>query len=54
MLGNRLALYHNGDWDGKTRHEKYGFEFYQYWVHEGRDQWDIGRDMCNALVLFND
>jgi hypothetical protein len=54
MHGYHLGLYHNGDWDGKTRHETYGFNFFEYWIHEGRDQWELGREMCDAVVLFND
>jgi hypothetical protein len=54
MSGFHLGIHHNGYLDGKDWNEKYGVMFWEYWTNEGRDRWEVGREMCDALVLFND
>jgi hypothetical protein len=52
--GHRLGVHHNGYLDGKEWNEKYGVMFWEYWTHDIRNRWEVGREMCDALVLFHD
>ena len=52
LLNLTLDIHHNGHLDGRQRNP-HGFHYMKFWRTFGRENWDVGREMCDSVVTQN-
>jgi len=52
LLNSTLDIHHNGHIDGRKKNP-HGFRYMKFWNSYGRENWDVGREMCDSVVTQN-